>query len=74
MGHRKIINRMVKAQRRSSEAQDKLSATGGIGIHGSDIDIHNICVGAYNVHVKIWNQLQRYISQLKKRKGAVKNV
>lgn len=67
MGYRKVINRMVKAQKRSSAAQQELAEVGGIGVHGSDIEIHNICVEAYNVHVKIWNQLQRYIMQLKRK-------
>lgn len=71
MGHRKVINRMVKAQRISSSAMNELADVGGIGIHGDDVDIHNVCVESYNVHVKIWNQLQRYITSLKSKK--VKN-
>lgn len=70
MGYRKVINRMVKAQRRSADAMEELAEVGKIGraSHlGYDTVTHNICVEAYNVHVKIWNQLQRYIMQLKRR-------
>ena len=35
-----------------------------------DVEIHNICVDAHNVHVGIWNQLQRYINQLTRKPGA----
>lgn len=58
---------MVKAQGRSSDAMNELADIGGIGVHGHDIGIHNVCVEAYNVHVKIWNQLQRYILSLSKK-------
>lgn len=53
MTHRKIVNRMRKAQR---------------GV--KDVEIHNICVDAHNVHIGIWNQLQRYINQLTRKPGA----
>ena len=69
MGHRKVINRMRKAATKSSEAMEELAEVGGIAILGSDIHIHNICVEAYNVHVKIWNQLHRYINQLSKKRS-----
>ena len=69
MGHRKVINRMRKAATKSSEAMEELAEVGGIAILGSYIHIHNICVEAYNVHVKIWNQLHRYINQLSKKRS-----
>lgn len=72
MGYRKVINRMVKAQQRSSEECRKLAEAGRIGTlripcTSNDTEVHNVCVEAYNVHVKIWNQLQRYITQLKRK-------
>lgn len=72
MGYRKVINRMVKAQQRSAEATTRLAEAGRIGAlnipcSSEDTEIHNICVEAYNIHVKILNQLQRYIMQLKRK-------
>jgi len=75
MSYRKIVNRMRKAQRVSASKMLQLSEVGMVGQKGMrDVDIHNICVDAYNVHVGIWNQLQRYINQLthKPGKGGVK--
>lgn len=72
MGHRKVINRMRKAATKSSEAMEVLVEVGQIGRRshlGYDTVTHNICVDAYNVHVKIWNQLHRYINQLSKKRS-----
>lgn len=72
MGHRKVINRMRKAATKSSEAMEELAEVGKIGRRshlGYDTVMHNICVEAYNVHVKIWNQLHRYINQLSKKRS-----
>lgn len=77
MTYRKIVNRMRKAQRVSSSKMRELSDVGKVGIalnhrDHDEVAIHNICVDAHNVHVKIWNQLQRYINQLT-RKPAVES-
>lgn len=74
MGHRKVINRMRKAATKSSEAMKELAEAGRIGalkipFSSEDAEIHNICVEAYSVHVKIWNQLHRYINQLSKKRS-----
>lgn len=72
MTHRKIVNRMRKAQRVSSSRMNELNEVGMVGVQGvKDVAIHNICVDAHNVHVGIWNQLQRYINQLTRKQGAV---
>lgn len=71
MTHRKIVNRMRKAQRVSASKMHELSEVGMVGVPGvKDVAIHNICVDAHNVHVEIWNQLQRYINQLTRKPGA----
>ncbi|WP_395280018.1 hypothetical protein [Enterobacter cloacae] len=45
-----------------------------VGVQGAkDVEIHNICVDAHNVHVGIWNQLQSYINQLTRKPVTVKS-
>ncbi|HCT2370542.1 MULTISPECIES: hypothetical protein [Enterobacter cloacae complex] len=74
MTHRKIVNRMRKAQRVSSLKMSELIEVGMVGGLGeNDVEIHNICVDAHNVHVGIWNKLQRYINQLTRKPVAVKS-
>ena len=71
MTHRKRVNRMRKAQRVSASKMNELNEVGMVGVRGvKDAEIHNICVDAHNVHVGIWNQLQRYINQLTRKPGA----
>ena len=71
MTHRKIVNRMRKAQRVIASKMNELNEVGMVGVLGvKDAEIHNICVDTHNVHVGIWNQLQRYIKQLTRKPGA----
>lgn len=63
MTYRKIINRMVKAQKVSTAQSNSIWRAYQ---DTDDIQLKIVCVEAYNVHVGIWNKLQRYINSLKR--------
>ncbi|QXG07700.1 hypothetical protein [Erwinia phage Snitter] len=67
MSYRKIINRMVKAQKKHGAIMTEIGDKhlGPERFKNATFAEYNEACRLYNIQVKIWNQLARYIKCLK---------